>query len=99
MTGARPALRDLLAGVIERDRREGVSSASPADALVTLLDGEARQRCRDRDCVRLMPHGRLAPHLWRHEAQPPFTRYWLSWRCFTCGERKGHRVHKARSSR
>jgi hypothetical protein len=89
-----PDLRDRIALIIHRDAMEGVSAESTADAVVDAVDQERGKRCRDKDCARILPHGRLSSHMWKHPAEPPFSCVLAMWLCFTCGHRKRHRIHK-----
>ena len=93
------SLRDRIALAIRRDALQGISAESTADAIVHLLDEEAAESCRDGDCARVLPHSRLSAHLWRHEAEPPFDRALFRWLCFSCGMRRGHRIHRLRKER
>lgn len=93
------SLRDRIALLIYKDTAEGISAESTADEVIHLLDEEIAERCRDRDCARIFPHSRISAHLWRHEAEPPFTRVLLGWRCFSCDMRKGHRIHRIRKEK
>lgn len=94
-----PNLRDRIALVIHQDTAEGISAGSTADAVIDLLDREMAERCRDRDCARVYPHSRISRHLWRHKAEPPFERALFRWLCFSCGLRKGHRIHRLRKEK
>lgn len=88
-------LRVRLTQVIDDGIRHGVSAPGTADAVLMLLETERAVRCRDNDCARILSHNRLSAHLWRHEAQPPFDHVLFRWLCFTCGLRRGHRIHRA----
>lgn len=65
-----------------------------AEQIVGILDEEGVQRCRDADCIRLVPHSRLSRHLWRHEAAAPLSFGLLGSRCFTCGKPTWRRIHR-----
>lgn len=96
MSDDAPNLRDRIALVIRNDAMEGISAESTADAVVDLLDQELAARCRDEDCARILPHSRLSVHLWKHPAEPPFDHALFRWLCFSCGLRRGHRIHRRR---
>jgi hypothetical protein len=93
-----PGLRDRIALLIRKGNMKGSGAESTADAIVRLIGEEAAEPCRDRDCARILPHSRLSAHLWRHPAEAPFDRTLLAWLCFTCGLRRGHRIHRLRKA-
>jgi hypothetical protein len=83
--------------------RSGLFAATPAAVRTTaeilrVIEDEQLRACADEDCVIRQSHSRLGPHLWKHEACPPFTRRMFSWRCFTCNRRQGHRIHQVRET-
>lgn len=88
MTDLRQTLTDTLS------RHRGANLDVTVDAVIAVINEMGAQRCRDRDCIRLLPHRQLNPHRWLHRAQPPFTRTLLGWTCFMCGRRAGHRIHR-----
>lgn len=94
-----PDLRDRIALLIRKGALKGTAPESTAKAIVRLVEEEGAERCRDRDCARVLPHGRLSAHLWRHQAEAPFDRVLFAWLCFTCGFRKGHRIHRTRKGK
>lgn len=71
-----------------------IAGTDAADRILDLLDEEAAQRCRDADCMRRLPHSRLARHLWRHRPGAPLTRGVFGRRCFNCGHYVWRRIHK-----
>lgn len=82
----------------EMDLRERLTillGPEKADQVLVVLEGEAKARCRDKDCVRLLPHPRLARHRWRHAALAPFDRSPIGWHCLGCGKPTWHRIHRA----
>jgi len=93
-TGNVVRLRDSIALAIRRGIMAGTGAEGMADAILGLLDREQGERCQDPDCARIRPHGRLDAHLWRHPAEAPFDRVLFGWACFTCGLRRGHRIHR-----
>jgi hypothetical protein len=96
VSNSTPGLRDRIALLIRRNALHGVSPEATATVIVGLFEQEAAARCRDRDCARLLPHSRLSAHLWKHAAEAPFDRVLFAWLCFTCGLRRGHRIHRGR---
>ncbi|MFI8872426.1 hypothetical protein [Streptomyces sp. NPDC055243] len=79
-----------------RDRIAAIAGLSAADQIVELLEEEAASRCSDADCLRRLPHSRLARHVWRHEPSAPLTRGLLGRKCFTCGQATWRRIHRTR---
>lgn len=96
MTGV-PTLRDRIALLIRRNTMRGIAAEVTAGAITDMAVREAATRCRDKDCARILPHGRLARHLKRHKAEPPFDHILFGWLCGSCGLRRRHRVHRVRA--
>lgn len=77
------------------ERIAAITSPAAAEEIIDILNEESLTPCRDRDCIRLLPHSRIARHLWRHEVGAPRTRGLFGWRCFNCGQSSWRRIHRA----
>jgi hypothetical protein len=83
---AEPSIRDRIAAIVgDKATRQ----------IVEILDEEAVTRCQDADCMRRLPHARLARHLWRHVPVAPLSPGLLGRRCFTCGRPSWRRIHNS----
>lgn len=77
-----------------RERITAIVGTSAAEQVIDILNDEAAHRCRDADCIRLLPHSRLARHLWRHVPVAPLAPGLFGRRCVVCGQPGWTRIHR-----